>query len=254
MTLIILLPSVWVVVAFWIIHRGISADVDNKAFFVIGPFLFILIVYFFYISKQAEKEFWRQFAKGKDFTYSPNGDISREKALMFNRGTNKSSSHFVQGTYEGVSMRIFNYHFQVGIGKSAEHHDYVVFEFTLHGSFPHLYLNRIDSGYGFVTGEKIPLPREFEKRFNLHAPKEYEIEALEIFTPDLLSVLFDDNLRHDIEIVDGELLVFREGHIRDTAALEHEFEGALRWYKHFAAKLNAARFTQIGDRTAYLKT
>jgi hypothetical protein len=36
-------------------------------------------------------------------------------------------------------------------------------------------------------GTTLPVPHEFAKRFELRGPAQYEIEALEIFTPDILA-------------------------------------------------------------------
>lgn len=253
MMLITFFSGLWVVIVFLLMDRGIVL-VENTGLFVVAPISFILIVYFVYMVGQAKKEFWRQFAEGKGLTYAASGDISEEMGIMFHQGNNRTVAHFVQGNFRNVPIRIFNYHFQTGSGKYAVHHVYTVFEFRFTGMFPHLYLNSMRNGYGFTTGEVIPLPSEFEKRFKLYAPKEYEIEALEIFTPDVLAILLEDDLRHDIELVDHELLIFREGEIQTTEALEREFQEAVRLYGHFAPKLNHMHFAEIGDRSPYLKT
>jgi hypothetical protein len=129
----------------------------------------------------------------------------------------------------------------------------VVFGLKFAGKFPHLYLNNKNSDWGISTGEEIPLPEEFEKRFTLCAPKEYEIEALELFTPDVLANLLDKKFSHDVEFVDQEMLVYTDGQINDFDELEKEFNITLELEEMLDDKLDKFKFQQIGDMPSTLK-
>jgi len=214
--------------------------------------LILSITFLAFIGRKVKGEFWRQFSVRNGFSYASTHDISAERGVMFKEGRNHSAEHLIQGIFQGVPMKIFNYEFDNPAGKHSKHHFYVVFEFTFKGEFPHLYLDRLRDGYGMKVGEKIPLSAEFEKKFRLYAPREYEIEALQVFTPDILFTLLEDNFRHDIEIVDGELLIFIRRGINSINELEREFKNAFRIYELFVPTLNRMRFSLIGDHTPRL--
>lgn len=191
--------------------------------------------------------FWRQFAQAHGFTYQPKGDPNAETAVMFHQGHSRRQQHIITGSVENRPLRISNYQFTIGHGKYSRTYPYTVFEFRFTGHFPHLYLNQLFNGYGIAVGVAIPLPREFEKRFTLRAPQEYEIEALQIFTPDLLAHLLDSGLQHDVEIVDQELLIFTVGYVDRREQLEREFADATALVERLAPKLDRFRFAPIGD-------
>lgn len=227
-------------------------DVGETLMAMFLPLIFLAAVYYSSIIARVQSDFWREFAARNGFSYAKTYDITSESGLMFKQGGSRSAEHVVRGTFRNVPIKVFSYYFSITKGESSIHYFYTVFEFMFSGTFPHLYLNRLDNGYGLETGEIISLPYEFEKHFRLYAPKEYEIEALQVFTPDILAALLEDDFRHDIEIVDGELLIFRKHHINSTEELEEEFKAAIRIYEYFASVLNRIRFAEIGDYSPYL--
>lgn len=241
--------SLWVLLVFLFVQRW--GPVDEKVYMI--PPLTVMVLFVMSLFAAARSLFWKEFASAHGLTYTDAKDISGEQALMFSQGTNRHASDCVAGQYENAPLQIFTYHFQIGTGKNAVHHYYTVFEFALLGSFPHLYLNKIDNKYNLRAGEDIPLPAEFEKRFTLSAPREYEIEALQIFTPDILARILENDVHYDVEIVDQEIIVFREKRIDNLRDLERELASALSLYNLLAPRLNSFQFTHIGDRTSYLR-
>ena len=93
----------------------------------------------------------------------------------------------------------------------------------------------------------IPLPVEFEKNFSLSAPRKYEIEALAIFTLDVLAGLLDNGFAYDVEFVNQEVLIFTDGQINDFGGLERAFDQALKLEDLLDEKLDRFKFQQIGD-------
>ncbi len=218
----------------------------------VGFPIFVFLFYFSFEVERARTAFWISFARDRGFVYLPRDEQFAERALLFNQGHSRAATHFVSGEHQGVPTRIFSYHFATGSGKSRQDYYYTVFEFKFAGSFPHCYLNYRYNLPNFSVGEKIPLPAEIEKQFSLQAPKEYEIESLEIFTPDVLSWLLDNRWLYDVEMLDQELLVFRLGRIDRRELLEQEFDHVWRFCQLLTPKLNHARLTEIGDRSPLL--
>lgn len=225
---------------------------------VLGPFSdFVLVIaalpwlglLFWYgrIAESVRRRFWKQFAKRHGWTYAARGDTRVERAVMFRQGYSRTIRHVISGNFAGGRpLRIFEYQFSVGYGSRRRDYHYTVFEVRFTGRFPHLYLNYLDNHYGVSVGGTVPLPQEFEQAYRLSAPKEYELEALQIFTPELLAYLLDTKLPHDVELVDHELLIFTWEYVDGLKALEAEFATAVNLMERLARKLDRFTFAEIG--------
>lgn len=221
--------------------------------FSIWP-LFLILFYFMTAVNKTRNSFWQQFAEINGWQYKGIGDSDNELGIMFKQGNGGGGTdHNIQGSIEGRPFRIFDYQFSVGKEDSQKTYFYTVFAFKFNGSFPNIYLNNKHNSYSISIGEKIPLPLEFEKQFSLSAPLKYEIEALEIFTPDVFVKLLEGGFTHDIEFVDHEVLMFVDGVIDSSEKLEKEFSRALNLEDLFDEKLDKFKFEQIGDIPHQLK-
>lgn len=61
---------------------------------------------------------------------------------------------------------------------------------------------------GILRGQILSLEGDFDKYFTLYAPREYERDALYVFTPDLMVLLIDRLASYDLEIVDNRLYIY----------------------------------------------
>ena len=59
----------------------------------------------------------------------------------------------------------------------------------------------------FHPDQVLSLEGDFDKYFTLYCPKQYETDALYIFTPDLMALLIDEAQLFDVEIVDDWMFV-----------------------------------------------
>lgn len=196
------------------------------------------------VNKGARKHFFQIFAELNGWEYAETGDVGKEEGAIFRKNSGGRITHYIRGKIDGRDLRIFTFSFTDQNGKTIY---YTVFAFKFNGSFPHIFLNRRGNQYGFDAGERVPLPTEFEKKFSLSAPKKYEIEALEIFTPDVLAALLDGEFPHDVEFADREVLIFAEGQITDSTMLWREFKRALKIEDLLDEKLDRFKFEPIGD-------
>lgn len=252
-------------------------------------FLSVPILYILYLMNKTRSTFWKQVAEVNGWQYKKSSDpvhvfqsairslllrnssdatvkikimskqerngsdFDIESGIMFKQGNGRMVNHYIDGVIEGRQFRIFNYTFGVGSGRSKKIYKYTVFAFRFDGRFPHIYLNNIHNSYSIKTGEQVKLPSEFEKQFILSAPRKYEIEALEIFTPDVLSKLLDMKLVHDIEFVEQEMIIFADGVVSDFEKLEKEFNMAIELENLLDKKLDRFKFEKIGDMSHNLK-
>ena len=199
--------------------------------------------------------FWKEVAQLHGYTYV-HRPYFQESALVFQQGHGRATVHGLMGTIQDRPFRFFQYRYTVGSGKNQQTHTYCVFEVVFAGTFPHVYLNntrnRDLSGLKGFFLPRIPLPVELEKNCTLHGPHQYEIEVLEIFTPDLLLHLLDAGWEHDLELVDQKLYVFREKPIRTKQEFEHELGRLQELLAILAPKLNRMKLTPIGDHVTTL--
>ena len=56
--------------------------------------------------------------------------------------------------------------------------------------------------------ETIKLEGDFNKYFTLYAPQGYEIETLEIFTPDIMAELIDYSKNFSLEFINNNLYIY----------------------------------------------
>lgn len=85
-----------------------------------------------------------------------------------------------------------------------------------------------------MHNQTLALEGDFNNHFTLYAPKEYERDALYIFTPDLMALLIDYAGQFDVEVIDDQLFVY--GH-------EFNLLDEPTWNKIFAI------ITKVGQKT-----
>ena len=60
----------------------------------------------------------------------------------------------------------------------------------------------------FSRNQVLSLEGNFDEYFTLYCPREYEQDALYVFTPDLMARLIDEASRFDVEIIDDWMFVY----------------------------------------------
>lgn len=237
----------WGILAFAIISSPVLLILlGGYEIVVLIPFVAV-ILYAGFVREKVKILFWKQFAELNGWKYKDRSDHNQEQGIMFRQGHGRIIYYCIEGLIGGRNFRIFNYNFSIGYGKHRKTYFYTVFAFKFKGSFPNIYLNNKANSYSIRVGESIPLPSEFEKSFSLSAPKEYEIEALEIFTPDVLARLLDNKFGHDVEFVNQEMIIFSDGQINNSEKLEKEFKRALELEELLDEKLDRFKMETIGD-------
>jgi hypothetical protein len=209
--------------------------------------MFILVAGYAYVRKQVLREFMRQFAAANGFSYAEDGTVDGRNGTLFTIGHSKSVSNVVSGTYKQCSMELFDYRYTIGSGKNSHTYPFTVFELRFDIAMPNIMLeNRecptgAESIFGGFPGlETIRLEGDFSDRFTLGVRRDYEIEALQIFTPDVMAVLMDKGRNFSMEIVEGQLFLYAKNTIETRQALAQFFDLA----RYFAEKL-VPRFARM---------
>ena len=63
-------------------------------------------------------------------------------------------------------------------------------------------------GATFAKDQVLKLEGDFNDHFTLYAPKEYETDALYVFTPDLMAHFIDNANTYNAEIIDNNLYIY----------------------------------------------
>jgi|GEM_PF-1346014 len=204
------------------------------------------------ITATVRQSFWKQFAADKGWTYARSGTLTGERGLMFREGHGRMAANVITGDFAGLPLRFFEYAFTVGSGKSSRSYKYTVFEFRFSGSFPHLYLNYKQDGYNISPGKELHLPEGLRQKFHLYAPTQYEIEALQVFSPDVLALIEDLDWAYDLELVEQELIVYMPDHVNTRGALEMEFARATALVSRLRPVLERMTLAKIGTNEPIL--
>lgn len=214
----------------------------------VGLFLWISTLY-----KDIRETFWVQLADKYKCKYDLRKSFREEKALVFQVGHSKHLLNGISGIFNNHPFHIYEYQYSIGHGKGRQDFVLTVFEATFKGSFPHLYLDYKNNSYSTKSGinssllAQLSLPKEFENKFKFYSPKEYEIETLEIFTPDVFLHLINLGWNYDMEFINGELVMYRKVRLNSTAELEEELIKVEKIFEVLAPKLNHLKLEHIGN-------
>ena len=217
--------------------------------FAFLPWLFVIAL-IKYNREKAHEIFWKTIASKHNWNYSA-WDVVPQRALVFREGFWRSSEHFVKGNIDSRSFRLFEYR-SFGSMRVLGLRQKTIAEFSFSGTFPHLYLCSVMNVHMFEYGIRVPLPAFAEQVYTLYSAKEYEMEALQVFTPDILQILSQHDPIYDIELVDQKLLVIRPDLAKNNEQVEEQF--ALG--KEIAKRLNCldrSKLEPIGTYNPKLK-
>jgi hypothetical protein len=219
--------------------------------FIFPLFWIVLLIWIGIVHVKSREIFWKEVALKFQWAYAPYRDTSSEKALIFAQGGNTYAKHGISGDCEGQAVHIFEFQYSTGSAKHRQTHTRTIFEIKFSGTFPHLYLNYENNAVSrlFLTDKvtSIPIPHEFDQKFQLYSPKEYEIEALEIFTPEIFSALLDMDWDLDMEILDGEIVAYKDRRYDNFQDIYIDFTKVKKIITLLSSRLNKHKLTSIGD-------
>ena len=180
------------------------------------PFFLPFIGYSF-AHGRVQHQFMQQFAIANGFSYNPVGTLNGLDGSLFRIGHSQSVADVVGGQFQGHPISLFTYTYVTGYGKSQQIHAYTVYELQFDITLSDILLESASHAFGESLSSKlsdkefIKLEGDFNKYFSLSIPKGYEVEALEIFTPDVMAELIDKAKGFSSEIINGHLFIYDNG-------------------------------------------
>ncbi len=193
---------------------------------LIGPLVVLLalggtgfLVFRTVIPSRRRWENWyrlSEFARRNGLIYSPASPGPSYAGAIFGLGTDRRSlDHFRSA--DGRFLDFGNYRYTTGSGKQRTVHNWGFLALHLDRRLPHMLLDsKANNGLFGVSNLPISFDKEqvlslegdFDRYFTLYCPRQYERDALYVFTPDLMALLIDEAAPFDVEIVDDFMFVY----------------------------------------------
>ncbi|TBN56412.1 hypothetical protein EYE40_02800 [Glaciihabitans arcticus] len=157
-----------------------------------------------------------RFAAANGLSFSPEDKNPQYPGAIFDRGDSRVTLDHLTST-TGRFFDMGNYRYQTGSGDSRATHNWGFMAFNLDRKLPHMVLDATSNnglfggsnlGVSFTKDQVLSLEGDFGKHFTLYCPRQYERDALYVFTPDLMALLIDEASPFDVEIVDDWMFVY----------------------------------------------
>jgi hypothetical protein len=157
-----------------------------------------------------------RFAAANGLVFSPADANPSYPGAIFSIGdSRKAIDHF--RTADGRFIDFGNYQYTTGSGKNRSTRTWGFLALKLDRKLPNMVLDA-RANNGLFGGTNLPahfgkeqilsLEGDFNEFFTLYCPKEYERDALYVFTPDLMALLIDNAAPFDVEVVDDWMFVY----------------------------------------------
>jgi hypothetical protein len=205
------------------------AQPEDKTLYI-AP-LVVLVAWYLFTEFKVRNEFMQQFAQVNGYTYQAHGECGN--AYLFQVGHDNAVTDQVAGTYNGYPIQVYFYSYVIGYGKGSHLYTNSVFSLEFDTAMPDIVLiNKKNFWDGQehslfpATTEVLKLEGDFNNYFELHVPKGYEMEALEVFTPDVMSALIDKAQGFNMEISKNSIFIYTQGFINTKEKLYAMYEFA----------------------------
>lgn len=172
-----------------------------------------------YASQSGGWELWTRldkFATANGMIFSPSDSNPHYPGAIFNIGDSRRALNHFRSASDRY-LDIGNYSYSTGSGKSRSSHSWGFMALNLDRKLPNMVLDsKANNGLfggtnlpaSFTKDQVLSLEGNFDEFFRLYCPKQYERDALYVFTPDLMALLIDNVAPFDVEIVDDWLFVY----------------------------------------------
>jgi hypothetical protein len=156
-----------------------------------------------------------RFASDNGLQFRSHSDDPGYTGMIFQIGDTRFASNHLSST-TGRFFDLGTFQYSTGSGKSRATHYWGFLALQLDRKLPNMVLDSRENNtlFGsdlpitFKRDQILSLEGDFDKHFTLYCPKEYEQDALYVFTPDLMALLIDDAGSYDVEIVDDWMFIY----------------------------------------------
>lgn len=194
--------------------------------------IFIVVVFYGIMAQRAEDAFFEQFATVNGFSFQRRATPDDLLGSLFFVGNSRSGYDLVSGKFQDIPFDLFNYRYTVGSGKNSHTYAYTIFRLHFASSLPPVFLKSEHCPFGgFMFGdiskearERLTLEGDFDKHFDLWTKHDFQIEALQFITPDVMVKLQDNWSEFSLEFVDDQIYIYARHIITKDQELESMYD------------------------------
>lgn len=179
----------------------------------------ILVAGFGLAIQSGRSQFMKQVASALGYQYSGNVSMETVSGNLFNIGHSQRIFNTIEGVYTSLRLRIYNYRTEIGYGKNRQVFQYTVFEITYPYNLPNFLLTAKESVFAELSSRNPVLPQstklklegDFNKYFDVSVQQNFEMEAYEILTPDIMDSFIQKSRGLNFELSNHKLYIFQHG-------------------------------------------
>jgi len=188
---------------------------------IVGLFILGIVLILAGSRKQRERSTQVQlFAEKNNLTYTRYIENPTYTGMFFSLGRKRMLNDVIGSITAHPPFEIGNLEYTERAGRSEHTYYRGYVRIKLERNLPQIVLDATSNDLkimgknistlpvDFAKSQRMSLEGDFDKHFSLYAPKEYERDALYIFTPDLMALLIDNASAFDAEIVDDQLFIY----------------------------------------------
>jgi hypothetical protein len=174
------------------------------------PLVFVVVASYFAYQRVSLKRKWREIAQDLGAQYGEStSDTSGHVGITFEKGHTRTIRNLL--TWEGGARQTGALSYITKSGKSRQEHSCQFFKYSLPRKVPHILIVNKRSRfnplpYKLKNDEKMKLGG-FNNWFDVVVPKNYQRDALQILTPNVMEAIMNHSKKNDIELV-GDSLYF----------------------------------------------
>jgi len=205
------------------------------------------------------------FAEANGFTFAQKVDDPTLTGMYFGVGYRRALNNVISANRATPKFQIGNLQYTLRTGRTETTFRKGYIRIMLERNLPHIVLDASSNNmkvFGknitnlpedFDTSQRMSLEGDFDTYFTLYAPKEYERDALYIFTPDLMALMIDNAKAFDAEIIDNQLFIYQSQMpftLTDPALMDRLFKIIEVVGNKADTQTNFYADEKVGDRTA----
>ncbi|MGP6178621.1 hypothetical protein ACTU6U_15120 [Microbacterium sp. A196] len=176
------------------------------------------------------------FAKANGLRYTPRTSRALP-GVIFEVGRDRKTTDLLEGHERWGrrergrrSVEFGNHSYAIDYRKFHITHRWGYVAIRLANPLPHIVLDAVGNNsllrsnlpVRFDTDQRLSLEGDFDDYFTLYCPSDYEVDALYLFTPDVMVHFIDSAAHFDVEIVDDWLLLYSKKPVVTTDPLTWE--------------------------------
>lgn len=219
----------------------------------IAIYLFIFFIpiglFYGYVRYKIQNKLFEEIIKKYNLQYFKEGEIQGSDSVIFKFGNHSSAKNIASGTFLDNSINFFEYNIIGDYSNREQKNALTCFMMEFHGMVPWIILESVSKSLPVSLAsfdfKKITLEGDFNNYFSLNIKKEYEIEALQILTPDIMEYLINKAQGLNIEITNNHFFIYRTGVISSLSEIENFFSVASFFVKKLIPVLEKIKVNNL---------